>query len=1172
MNKSRNIRDYILLVPALLSVVLLVFAVATPRAVGDTDSAARKVERRLTRRMARLDWYVQHPQQKLPGDMVIYTYEGDSLQSWRGQFPLYNDDISSRVVVQRIANPRVNLRSPLSYVTSEPGFVNIGSNWYIVRQQEKDGKKVISGLLVSSTLDNVSFRGVNPRLHLGRRFSVRPLTFSGGSPVSIDGKPVFKVLYDSLTGVVVANAALLWISLVLFLVAAVAYVFRRRTLRRALLSVAGIIVATGAMYFWGRSAQSEFTIFSPMLYAGGSLLFSLGAVLLLNLAVLLCAVVVYLVRHNLWEKVHTRRAAVLLSVADIVLLLSLLFYVHLTLSNIISNSNISLELYKLGSLSVYSFVVYASFLSVLAVVPMMLQMLQPALSRVLGWHIDFFSGPSRSVFSMLAGIYLVVTFAVLGFEKEEGRVEVWAGKLAVDRDITLELQLLKVERPIAEDGVISALAFIDGTEAVIRNRIIDHYLLSESADYSISVHVIRPGSSSPQSVSAFEHLASEGMPISNGSCFLCSGTQEGPARYDGIFTYFQPSGLVAQMVLDVEQKNLPDGKGYSRLLSLVSSNRLNVPSAYSYSRYQGRELRLFKGEFPYSTSMDDWMYDTVYKDRVCHYVRDGFVHFVNVITDDEAVIISRREIGFFSYVVAAVFAALVMYLLLLGFKPRRRGPKVKEHNYFRSWMSWTLMLSLISAMLVMAGVSVFFVYRRNEANQIAIMSDRINSIQLLAQNGLRGMDLRDVQHSSELAALIQSVSDNTGSDISVYSTDGRIILSTNPEALDYMLLGYRLDEDALDQITRLHKRYYLRKETVAWRHYHTMYMPLLGPDGSIVAILSAPYVEESYDFERDAVTHSMTIITVFILLFLLARLMESAVLDRVFRPLSLMGRTMSRAGQGALEHISYGRTDEISALVDAYNRMVDELEESSRKLAQAERDKAWNSMARQVAHEIKNPLTPMKLQIQRLIRLKQKGDPAWDEKFEAASKVLLDHIDVLTETSNEFSTLARLNSEPHTEIDLGRMLQDEISMFDNRDDIRFTYMGMEGAAALGPKPQLSRVFVNLLGNAVQAVEGREGAEILVSLRKSGSDGYYDIVVEDNGPGVSEENIPKLFTPNFTTKSGGSGLGLAISRSVLYSCGATIEYSRSFALGGACFTIRYPAVQSGKNLSESTFSQ
>ena len=1148
MSRKFDIRNYIWAVLLLVSAVVFVFAVSTPRVVGDTASEARKMERLLSARMARLDWFVGHPQSKLPDDMVIYTYADDTLQSWRGQFPLFNDDISSRVVVQRITNPRVNLRSPLSYLTEEPSFINIGSKWYIARMTDYDGGKIVSALMVMDALDNSSYNGVNPRLHLGLRFSVKPLTFSEGSSVWLDGRPVFKILYDSMSGEVVADAGLLWAALLLFMAAAVSFVFRKRTLRRAVIACAGIILVTCAMYFWGRSARNEFSLFSPMTYAGGTFLFSLGAVLLVNLAILLCVLVLYLERRNLWSKVHIVPLGAALSVLDLVAVVVIVLYNHFTLSSIVANSNISLEIYKLGSLSMYTLLVYASILSLLTSVPMLLQMLQPAASRTLGVHYDMFSATSRAVVAVVTALYLVLTTALLGFDKEEDRMEVWAGKLAVDRDVNMELQLLKVEPYIAGDAIIATLSALDGSEPIIRNRVVDNYLLNESQDYSVNVQLVHSG-----------NLNQEGTPIAEGSAFMSCPTTEGPCNYVGVFPFFSGDKL-NYVLLEVTAKSALGGKGYSRLLSMTSPGRTSLPAAYSFSRYQGRDLRLFRGTYPYSTRMDDLMYTRVYIDQTCHFNVDGYVHFVNVITDDEAVIISRREIGFFSYVVAAVFAALVMYLLLLGLKPKRRGPSSRERNYFRSWMSWTLMLSLITAMVVMASVSVFFVYRRNEANQVAIMSDRINAMQLLAQNGLRGMDVRDVQHSSELVALIQSVSDNTGSDISVYSTDGRIIVSTNPEALDYMLLGYRIDEEALDQIMRLNKRYCIRKETLGWRHYHTMYMPLIGPDGSIVAILSAPYVEESYDFERDAVTHSMTIITVFILLFLLARLMESAALDRVFRPLSLMGRTMSRAGQGALEHISYGRTDEISALVDAYNRMVDELGESTRKLAQAERDKAWNSMARQVAHEIKNPLTPMKLQIQRLIRLKQKGDPSWEEKFEAASKVLLDHIDVLTETSNEFSTLARLYTEPHTRLDLDSMLKDEISMFDNRDDVRFTYIGMEGASVLGPKPQLSRVFVNLLGNAVQAVEGREGAEILVSLRKSIHDGYYDIVVEDNGPGVSEENIPKLFTPNFTTKSGGSGLGLAISRSVLDNCGATIDYSRSFALGGACFTIHYPAIK------------
>ena len=141
-------------------------------------------------------------------------------------------------------------------------------------------------------------------------------------------------------------------------------------------------------------------------------------------------------------------------------------------------------------------------------------------------------------------------------------------------------------------------------------------------------------------------------------------------------------------------------------------------------------------------------------------------------------------------------------------------------------------------------------------------------------------------------------------------------------------------------------------------------------------------------------------------------------------------------------------------------------------------------------------------------------------------------------------------------------------MFDNKDNIEFTYVGMEGAAVMGPKPQLTRVFVNLITNSVQAIEiqqqeaadaGREPVRgrIMVSLRNSSKEGFYDIVFEDNGPGVKPENQPKLFTPNFTTKSAGTGLGLAICRSILEKCGADIAYSKSFSLEGACFTVRYP---------------
>ncbi|MBO4475242.1 MAG: HAMP domain-containing histidine kinase [Bacteroidales bacterium] len=1149
MSKKYTFKDYIIPVLVALSVILAVIAVLSPRSVGDTRASASKVERQLQRRMKTLDWYVSHPQAKLPSDMVVYTYTDDTLRIWRGQFPILNDAISSRMVVQRIVSPRANLDSPLSSVGDVPVFLNLGPNWYIVKSFDDSGTHTVAGLLVSSPA------GVNPKLRLGQRYSIKPLSFSEGTPIYLGGAPVCKVLYDSPQLSVVADPVLLWIALLLLLAASVLFVFMHRTLRRALISCAVTLIATGAMYIWGRSVQSEVQLFSPMLYAGGGFLFSLGAVLLVNLAVLFCGVGVYLVRKDLWSKVATPPVAILLSAVDIAAVVLIIVNTHNSLQSIILNSSITLELYKLGGLSWYTLAVYLSVLSVLTVVPMLLQMLQPVFSRVLGWHVDMFSAPARALFAALVAVYMVAATSLLGFEKEQNRMEVWAGRLAVDRDINLELQLLRVEQRISEDAVVATLSGFEGSDAIIRNRLVDNYLFGIAQECYISVQIYRDERQT-QLAEKINSVLREGVPISAASVFLCTPTQEGPSRYDGVFRY-RTGNSDTVLLLSVEQKGT-DTRGYERLLSFSGRGSRSISPLYSYARYQGSDLWTFRGTYPYSTRMDDWMKVMVYVDGVRHYNRDGYVHFVNVITDNEAVIISRRQSRTFGYITSGLLIALMVYFLLWMLKPWRRRERAAEQTYFRSRISMTLMVSLILSLVVMAAVSVTFVYRRNEANRRAIMSDRINSIQLLAQNGVRSLPQEDLLRSSEFASLIQSVSDNTDSDISVYSTEGQIVLTTNPEVLDYMILGYRIEAEALDRILVENKRYCIIKEGTGLRHYYNMYMPLMGSDGRPSAILCAPYVEMGYDFERDAVMHLLSILTVFMLLFILARFTESTVLDMVFRPLNMVGDSMRRTGLGSMSHISYSRNDEISALVDAYNRMVDELSENSRQLAQAERDKAWSGMARQVAHEIKNPLTPMKLQIQRLIRLKQKGDPSWQDKFDEVSQVLLDHIDILTETSNEFSTFARLYSEEHTEFNIDQLLQEEISMFDNREDVSFEYIGMNGATVSGPKPQLTRVFVNLLTNAVQAVEGEPGARVMVSLRKSVKDGFYDIVVEDSGPGVPEENQPRLFTPNFTTKNGGSGLGLAISRSILESCGASIGYSRSFALGGACFTVTYPA--------------
>ncbi|MBP5173085.1 MAG: hypothetical protein J6037_05200 [Bacteroidales bacterium] len=208
------------------------------------------------------------------------------------------------------------------------------------------------------------------------------------------------------------------------------------------------------------------------------------------------------------------------------------------------------------------------------------------------------------------------------------------------------------------------------------------------------------------------------------------------------------------------------------------------------------------------------------------------------------------------------------------------------------------------------------------------------------------------------------------------------MMSTAPAVFDRMLVDGRIEPRAFRTIISSTSRYYIQKERIGRNRFYAMYAPVTGADGRIIAILCSPYTDDSYDFETDAVIHSIMVLSLFIFLLLLTRFFATRVLALIFKPLEKMGTEMTGADLESLQHIEYDKKDEISSLVTAYNRMVDELSESSRKLALAERDKAWSGMARQVAHEIKNPLTPMKLQLQRIIRLKEKGDGAWQEKFD----------------------------------------------------------------------------------------------------------------------------------------------------------------------------------------------
>lgn len=233
--------------------------------------------------------------------------------------------------------------------------------------------------------------------------------------------------------------------------------------------------------------------------------------------------------------------------------------------------------------------------------------------------------------------------------------------------------------------------------------------------------------------------------------------------------------------------------------------------------------------------------------------------------------------------------------------------------------------------------------------------------------------------------------------------------------------------------------------------------------------------------------------------------------------------------------------------------MVDKLEESATILAQSEREQAWREMAKQVAHEIKNPLTPMRLTVQSFQRKFDLNDPNISKKLDDYTKTILQQIDTMTAVAGAFSNFAAMPAQQNETLNVVRIVKMALEIF-NEDFIQFSALEDEIIAKLD-RTQLIRVITNLVKNAIQAIpEEQENKLVFVTVFRQGEE--VKIAVKDNGNGISEENQERVFEPKFTTKSSGMGLGLAIIKNIIENYNGTITFETKPNVGTE-FLVSFP---------------
>lgn len=389
--------------------------------------------------------------------------------------------------------------------------------------------------------------------------------------------------------------------------------------------------------------------------------------------------------------------------------------------------------------------------------------------------------------------------------------------------------------------------------------------------------------------------------------------------------------------------------------------------------------------------------------------------------------------------------------------------------------------------------------------------------------------------------------------IHVYDLEGRLLIKSN-ESFFRDTSNVQIPQHILEKLEASSKKRFLRKSEVNGQKFQSSYTYLNDNQFKPLAILYLPYLQDDEMLNKDLNDFLILMGEVYLFMLVLAILMSYFLSKYITKSLKLVSEKIvqTRLDKRNQKIEVENASEEIYTLVAAYNSMIDELEESAVKLATGEREQAWREMAKQVAHEIKNPLTPMRLSVQSFQRNFNPNDPNIDQKVKEYSDTLIHQIDTMSAIASAFSNFAKMPAQQNEILNVPKIVKLALDIF-NENYIVFS-SEKEEILAKFDRTQLIRVVTNLVKNATQALQDVEDPRILVRVEEQGE--MVCIIVSDNGIGIAEENTEKVFEPKFTTKSSGMGLGLAMVKNLVETYGGSITFT-SKRNKGTIFTVKFP---------------
>lgn len=407
---------------------------------------------------------------------------------------------------------------------------------------------------------------------------------------------------------------------------------------------------------------------------------------------------------------------------------------------------------------------------------------------------------------------------------------------------------------------------------------------------------------------------------------------------------------------------------------------------------------------------------------------------------------------------------------------------------------------------------------------------------------------------------VDSLAARVGLDLNVYQGE-RLVATSRPTLVQDHLLDTRLPSEAFHALYFDGFRFALTRERLGAFEYQAGYRALYDEAGAPRYVLGLPTLPEQERIQEERARTTAYLFGALLLLVIAVMATAALVAGALSRPMVRLREGLRAAGQGRFEPIPEPRSrDEIAELVATFNAMQGQLEESRRQLTLQERQLAWREMARQVAHEIKNPLTPMKLSVQHLRRAHDAlEDPEadttprgkFDRLFERVTTTILDQVETLRRIADEFHTFARMPTRVTEPLDLSAVAREAAGLLQEEAGGGITLdLADAPLVILADREELRRAFINLIKNGAQATP--EGEDARITVRTFAEDGRARAEVQDEGAGIPEDVQPKIFQPNFSTKTSGTGLGLAIVSKTIQELGGSIRFETTPGEGTTFF--------------------